>query len=208
MRIKITIVLLVCFCAMKAQQVVGPNVQIMDRFKPNVPSLVIKANPLTLPFGYIDGGIEYRTQKSGWFAMLHAFSEVATEQPGLPFGGTYTQVIGYLRAEAGHRWYWKSSSLFNGNLEKYLGVSLNSGLTNYNFSESITYDVNGDLVFLSPLERRSRIDLTLAVERGRTRDWAGPEAKFYGETGWKFGYNFGANSPVLLYAIRFNYKAN
>ena len=34
-------------------RVVTPGVLNLDRFKANVPSLVVKANPLTIPFKYI-----------------------------------------------------------------------------------------------------------------------------------------------------------
>ena len=85
---------------------------------------------------------------------------------------------------------------------------MNAGFTNYKFTDGFYYDDFGEVVLLTPLQDASRIDMILAAERGRTRNWVGPNADFYGETAWKLGYNFGARMPVLLYAIRFNYKVN
>ena len=64
---------LICTLSLNAQRLVQPGVQIVDRFKANVPSLVVKANPLTLPFGYIDAGVEYRNKSTGWVLMNHCY---------------------------------------------------------------------------------------------------------------------------------------
>ena len=188
---------------------VQPGVQIVDRFKPNVPSLVVKANPLTLPFGYFDAGVEYRTQRSGWLLYTHGFlrGSNSVESGNYNFN-LYVETQNYGRLEFGRRWYWQNPTMWNANRETYFGLTMNAGFTNYKFTDGFYYDDLGEVVLLTPLQDASRIDMILAVERGRTRNWVGPNSDFYGETAWKLGYNFGSRMPVLLYAIRFNYKVN
>ena len=48
----------ICTMSLNAQRLVQPGVRIVDRFKQNVPSLVVKGNPLTMPFGYFDAGLK------------------------------------------------------------------------------------------------------------------------------------------------------
>lgn len=199
----------ICTMSLNAQRLVQPGVRIVDRFKQNVPSLVVKGNPLTMPFGYFDAGVEYRTQRSGWLLYTHGFLRGSNSVESANYNfNLYVETQNYGRFEFGRRWYWQNTAMWNANRETYFGLTMNAGFTNYKFTDGFYYDDFGEVVLLTPLQDASRIDMILAAERGRTRNWAGPNADFYGETAWKLGYNFGARMPVLLYAIRFNYKVN
>lgn len=183
--------------------------QVIHRFMPNVPSWVVKGNPLTVTFGYFDAGVEYRTQLSSWLLYTHGFLRGSNSGAFTIFNDKlYVETQNYARFEFGRRWYWQNPSIWNADRETYVGVTMNTGFTNYKFSEEFYYNDLDEVVLIAPLQDASRIDLILAVERGKTRNWIGPTADFYGEMAWKFGYNFGNRKPVLLYVIRLNYKVN
>ena len=84
-------------------QVVTPGVLNLDRFKANVPSLVVKANPLTIPFGYIDAGIEYRNQHSGWILMNHSYFGNENSFRSYTWNGVHVMTKMFVRLEASKR---------------------------------------------------------------------------------------------------------
>lgn len=195
--------------AMMGQELVRPGMQIVERYKPNVPSLVIKANPITLIGNYIDAGVEYRNQKTGWVLMNHSYFGGENSARVTAFGDTYSQTNGYVRFEAAHRWYRQNQTMFRANVERYTGVYFTAGASSISTTDNFYLDQNTfEYVFLTPLTQSSRIDMIVGAELGRTRNWFGQSSPVYGETMWKLGYNLGARSPQVLYSIRFNYKVN
>ena len=196
--------------ATSAQQLVQPGVQTFHRFKPNVPSLVVKSNPLTVPLGgYFDGGVEYRTKNSGWFAMTHLLFRTPNSVQGSRMNNLYREDHFFARFEFGHRWYFSNLNILNEEIERYWSLSVNTGRTDYKETNNFTENADGTItVAPGSFMDYSRIDMMLLAERGRTRNLVGPTADFYAETAWKFGWNFGSNLPVILYAIRFNYQVN
>ena len=195
--------------AMMGQELVRPGMQIVERYKPNVPSLVVKANPITLIGNYLDAGVEYRNQKTGWVLMNHSYFGGENSARVTAFGDTYSQTNGYVRFEAAHRWYRQNPTMFRANVERYTGVYFTAGVSSISTTDNFYLDQNTfEYVFLTPLTQSSRIDMIVGAELGRTRNWFGQFSPVYGETMWKLGYNLGARSPQVLYSIRFNYKVN
>ena len=164
---------LICL-SLNAQRLVQPGVQIVDRFKANVPSLVVKANPLTLPFGYFDAGVEYRTALG---LALHTHGSQREQQCRkceLQFQSVcWTQNYGRLEFDVTS---WQNPTMWNAN-RKLLWITMNAGFTNYKFTDGYYYDDLGEVVLLA-LQDASRIDTILAAERGRTRNWVGPNSIF------------------------------
>ena len=199
---------LICTLSLNAQRLVQPGVQIVDRFKPNVPSLVVKANPLTLPFGYFDAGLEYRNKSTGWVLMNHCYFGYKNSIRFTELGENYTVTTEYVRFEVAHRWYRQNPTFFRANVERYTGVYFNAGSASFVTSDSYDIDQFGEFIFYSPLTPGSRIDLIVGAELGRTRNYFGQSSLVYAETMWKFGYNLSVNIPQVLYCIRFNYKVN
>ena len=192
-----------------AQKLVRPGFQTVDRYKPNVPSLTVKANPITLIGRYVDAGIEYRNQRTGWVLMNHSYFGGENSVRVTDFRGTYSQTNSYVRFEAAHRWYRQGSSAFRGNIERYTGIYFTAGGSSLSTSDGYYLDQNTfEYVFLTPLTQSSRIDMIVGAELGRTRNYFGQSSPVYAETMWKLGYNLGARLPQVLYSIRFNYKVN
>ena len=208
MKFKFILFSIFLFSASYGQQLVQPGLQIVDRYKPNVPSLAIKANPLTLFGNYIDAGVEYRNQRSGWVLMNHSFFGDENSVRFTALGENYTATTGYIRFEAAHRWYRQSSTLFRANVERYNGIYFTAGGASFVTSDSYDIGPDGNVVFFSPLTEGSRIDLIVGAEFGRTRNVFGQSSPLYAETMWKLGYNLGARVPQVLYSLRFNYKVN
>ena len=208
MKLKFILFAIFLFSASYGQQLVQPGLQIVDRYKPNVPSLAIKANPLTLFGNYIDAGVEYRNQRTGWVLMNHSFFSDENSVRYTALNENYTATTGYVRFEAAHRWYRQNSTLFRANVERYNGIYFTAGGSSFVTSDSYDIDPNGNFVFFSPLTEGSRIDLIVGAEFGRTRNYFGQSSPLYAETMWKLGYNLGARVPQVLYSLRFNYKVN
>ena len=178
---------------------------IFDRFKPNVHSTVIKANPLTLPFGFIDAGVEFRNQKTGWVFMNHSFFSTEATQIGTGLNDRYIEPRGYVRFTAEHRWYRQIPRRWRGELERYTGLYINTGMYSYAYTDNTQLGVGGLIEPVGPLTDAQRLDLILGVNLGRTRNPGMPDSPFYWETSWKLGYNLGSGLPHLVYGIRFNY---
>jgi len=208
MKLKCTLFAVFIAAVSYGQQLVQPGLQIVDRYKPNVPSLAIKANPLTLLGNYIDAGIEYRTNNTGWVLMNHSFFSDENSVRYTALNENYTATTGYIRFEAAHRWYRQNSTLFRANVERFNGIYFTAGGSTFVTSDNYDVDPNGQFVFFTPLTEGSRIDLIVGAEFGRTRNYFGQSAPLYAETMWKLGYNLGARVPQVLYSVRFNYKAN
>jgi hypothetical protein len=209
MKFKIFAVAMLISSGLMAQKIVKPPVVELQRFKPNVTSLVVKANPLTLPFGYLDAGVEVRNQKTGWVLMNHSYIGGEASIRTAVSANQYAITNSFVRFEGAHRWYRQRQSYWRGNKERYTGVYLTAGFTNFSYTNDFYFDdVNFEYVFLSPLVEGARIDMILGADFGRTRNFAGPESLVYWETSWKIGYNIGNRLPQVLYGIRFNYKAN
>lgn len=208
MKLKFTLFAIFLATASYGQQLIQPGLQIVDRYKPNVPSLTIKANPLTLFGNYIDAGIEYRTKNRGWVLMNHSFFSDENSVRYTSLNEIYTATTGYVRFEAAHRWYRQKSTLLRANVERYNGIYFTAGGSSFVTSDSYDIDANGNFVFFTPLTEGSRIDLIVGAEFGRTRNYFGQSSPLYAETMWKLGYNLGARVPQVLYSLRFNYKAN
>lgn len=209
MKIKVFFAAMLLSSGMMAQKIVGPPLVQLERFKPNVTSLVVKANPLTIPFGYLDAGIEVRNQKTGWVLMNHTYIGGESTLRTSVTSNRYSLTSSYVRFEGAHRWYRQRQSYWRGNRERYTGVYLTGGFTNYSYTDDFYFDdAAAEYVFLAPFTDASRIDFIVGADLGRTRNFAGPESTFYWETSWKLGYNFGSGLPQVLYGIRFNYKAN
>ena len=209
MKIKVFFAAMLLSSGMMAQKIVGPPLVQLERFKPNVTSLVVKANPLTIPFGYLDAGIEVRNQKTGWVLMNHTYIGGESTLRTSVTSNRYSLTSSYVRIEGAHRWYRQRQSYWRGNRERYTGVYLIGGFTNYSYTDDFYFDdVAAEYVFLAPFTDVSRIDFIVGADLGRTRNFAGPESTFYWETSWKLGYNLGSGLPQILYGIRFNYKGN
>lgn len=191
-----------------AQKIVRPPVLSVDRFKRNVTSLVIKANPLTLPFAYLDAGAEIRNNKTGWVFMNHSFVGGDNSFRVTPLLSEYSITRGYFRLEGAHRWYRQYNTIFGTRSERYIGLYLTGGVTNYEYTNDWYSDDNIGPVFITPLQEASRLDMIMGVDLGRTRNILGPEGNLYWETSCKLGYNVGNQLPQILYGIRFNYKVN
>ncbi len=209
MKIKVFFAAMLLSSGMMAQKIVGPPLVQLERFKPNVTSRVVKANPLTIPFGYLDAGIEVRNQKTGWVLMNHTYIGGESTLRTSVTSNRYSLTSSYVRFEGAHRWYRQRQSYWRGNRERYTGVYLIGGFTNYSYTDDFYFDdAAAEYVFLAPFTDASRIDFIVGADLGRTRNFAGPESIFYWETSWKLGYNLGSGLPQILYGIRFNYKAN
>lgn len=197
----------------QAQRVLTPNAaagQRMERFKPNVTSLVIKANPATLAFGYLDAGVEVRNQKTGWTLMNHSkFTSVANfgeyYSPDVP---QWEANVAYVRFAADHRWYYKTSPF----VEKYAALYANAGMSWFSYTTDVVPGDFGQGFYLpannATFDTQARIDFIVGGELGRTRNWFAMNSPFYGESSWKLGYNLGRRSPQLLWTFRVNYIAN
>ena len=185
-------------------RVVTPGILTLDRFKANVPSLVVRANPLTIPFGYIDAGIEYRNQHSGWILMNHSYFGNGSGTRALTYNKTHVITKMFVRLEASKRWYRTQQSMFRLNQERFAGIYFISGFTNT--STTSTFEPFGTPI--GPYVERTRIDLILGAEFGKTRNLVGLDHPLYYETSWKLGYNLGSQDPQILWGIRFNYKVN
>lgn len=209
MKIKALLAALICTSGLMAQKIVGPPVVQLERFKPNVTSLVIKANPITAPFGYLDAGVEVRNQKTGWVLMNHTYLGGESTLRTSVTPARYSVTSSFVRFEGAHRWYRSRQSYWRGNRERYTGVYVTGGFTNFSFTEDFYFDdLAAEYIFISPLQSASRIDFIIGADFGRTRNFGGPEALVYWESSWKLGYNLGSGLPQVLYGIRFNYKAN
>ena len=185
-------------------QVVTPGVLNLDRFKANVPSLVVRANPLTMPFRYIDAGIEYRNQHSGWILMNHSYFGNENSFRSYTWNGVHVITEMFVRLEASKRWYRTQQSMFRLNQERFAGIYFISGFTNT--SSTSTFEPFGPPI--GPYAETTRIDLILGAEFGKTRNLVGLDHPLYYETSWKLGYNLGSQIPQILWGIRFNYKVN
>lgn len=209
MKFKFTLFAIILAASSYAQQLVQPGFQIVDRFKPNVPSLVIKTNPITLLGNYIDAGVEYRNQQKGWVLMNHSFFGDENSVRFTQLDDVYTVTSGYVRLEASHRWYRQHPTFFRANVERYVGLYFTAGGSSFYTSDNYDIDPNtGEFIFFTPLTKGSRIDLIMGAELGRTRNYFGQSSPVYAETMWKIGYNLGAGIPQVIYCLRFNYKAN
>ena len=185
-------------------RVVTPGILTLDRFKANVPSLVVRANPLTMPFRYIDAGIEYRNQHSGWILMNHSYFGNENSLRNYRWNDVYVMTKMFVRLEASKRWYRTQQSMFRLNQERFAGIYFISGFTNT--STTSTFEPFGTPI--GPYVERTRIDLILGAEFGKTRNLVGLDHPLYYETSWKLGYNLGSQIPQILWGIRFNYKVN
>jgi hypothetical protein len=208
MKLKFTLFALILTTASFGQQLVQPGLQIVDRYKPSVPSLTIKANPLTLFGKYIDAGIEYRNQRSGWVLMNHSYFGDESSVRYTELSDVYAATTSYVRFEAAHRWYRQNATFFRANVERFNGIYFTAGGSSFVTSDSYDNDPNGNFIFYNPLTTGTRIDLIVGAEFGRTRNYFGQSSPLYAETMWKIGYNLGAGFPQILYGLRFNYKAN
>jgi hypothetical protein len=189
-------------------RVVTPGILTLDRFKANVPSLVVRANPLTIPFGYIDAGIEYRNQHSGWILMNHSYFGNENSFRSYTWNGVHVMTKMFVRLEASKRWYRTQQSMFRLNQERFAGIYFISGFTNTSTTSTFESDANGFSIPVGPYVERTRIDLILGAEFGKTRNLVGLDHPLYYETSWKLGYNLGSQDPQILWGIRFNYKVN
>lgn len=193
---------------MNAQRVVSPTPQdIPNRFKENVPSTVLKGNPLTLLFGYADLGTELRNANSGWVVMHHSYFGRPTDNGQSFVEPYYEQTNYYARISVERRLYRQRFKRNGFPMEKYTGFYVNTGYT----SLSYTYDVQpGNFGYLpvGTLTDAGRIDMMAGIDLGRTRDMGMANSPWYWETSWKLGYNFSAQSPQILYGIRANFKLN
>ena len=185
-------------------RVVTPGILILDRFKVNVPSLVVRANPLTMPFRYIDAGIEYRNQHSGWILMNHSYFGNENSFRSYTWNGVHVMTKMFVRLEASKRWYRTQQSMFGLNRERFAGIYFISGFTNT--SSTSTFEPFGPPI--GPYAETTRIDLILGAEFGKTRNLVGLDHPLYYESSWKLGYNLGSQIPQILWGIRFNYKVN
>jgi len=188
-------------------RIVTPGVLNVDRFKANVPSLVVKANPLTLPFKYIDAGIEYRNQNSGWILMNHSYFGDENSFRAFRRNDVYEITTMFVRFEASKRWYRTQQSMFRFDQERFAGVYFMSGFANTMSTSTFETDFDGIQVPVGPYTEGIRIDLILGAELGKTRNLAGSAPVYY-ETSWKLGYNIGGQIPHVGWGVRFNYKVN
>ncbi len=197
----------------QAQVVLSPNATAArsnERFKPNVTSLVVKANPTTLLFGYLDAGVEIRNQKTGWTLMNHSkFLSISNlgeyYSPDVPAWEANTA---YIRFAADRRWYYKTSPF----VEKYAGFYANTGVSWYSSTQDVVPGTFGQGFYLpatnAEFASEARLDFIVGAELGRTRNWFAMNSPFYGESSWKLGYNFGQRTPQLLWTLRLNYIAS
>lgn len=200
-----TLLVLLSFGAF-AQTIVQPKVRSRDdMFKPNVPSLVVKANPFTLLLGYLDGGVEFRTKTKGWTFMTHsrfpAYRLGESFNPDMP---TYEEQISYVRFAADHKWYYKPTPY----QEKFAGFYATVGASWWATTDDVVVGSFQDYWAPSSsatVVNEPRIDFILGAEIGRVRNWFDMSSPFYGETSWKLGWNIAQLSPQLLYTIRLNY---
>ena len=189
-------------------RVVTPGVLNLDRFKANVPSLVVKANPLTIPFKYIDAGIEYRNQHSGWILMNHSYFGNGSDTRALTYNKTHVITAMFVRFEASKRWYRTQQSMLRFDQERFTGIYVMPGYANTRSTTTFEMGPDGVDVPVGPFTNGVRIDLILGAEFGKTRNLAGSDHPLYYETSWKLGYNLSNKLPHVLWGIRFNYKVN
>ena len=185
-----------------------PVVLNLERFKANVPSLVIKANPFTLPFKYIDAGIEYRNQRSGWTLMNHSYFGYGSDIRALTYNGIHVITAMFVRFEASKRWYRTQQSMFRFDQERFTGIYVMSGYANTRSTTTFEMDPADFPVPVGPFTDGVRIDLILGAEFGKTRNLAGSDHPMYYETSWKLGYNLSNKLPHVLWGFRLNYKVN
>ncbi|MEY2963262.1 MAG: hypothetical protein RL754_523 [Bacteroidota bacterium] len=191
---------------LQAQTIVRPAMENpRDRFSTR-PELVIKANPLTLLFGSIDAGVEYRSKNDGWVLMNHSYFGQPINNGQSFVEPYYEQTNMYVRMSAERRFYREKVKSNGRIIEKYRGIYAIMGYS----SISSTYDVQSvDFGYLptdpNNLADAGRIDFMMGVDLGRSRDLGTIDSPWYWETSWKLGYNFTSQSPQLLYGIRMNF---
>ena len=189
-------------------RITTPGVLNVERFKANVPSLVVKTNPFTLPFKYIDAGIEYRSLRSGWILMNHSYFGYGSDIRALTYNKTHVITAMFVRFEASKRWYRTQQSMFRFDQERFTGIYIMPGYTNTSSTTTFEMDLDGNDVPVGPYTNGVRIDLILGAEFGKTRNLAGSDHPLYYETSWKLGYNLSNKLPHALWGFRLNYKVN
>lgn len=185
----------------------GPN----TRFKHNVPSLVVKGNPWTMLFGYVDGGVEYRTHSKGWVLMTHSFfrgpSSVQSTNVATASSTYYEELNTRLRLEFSHRWYRDAYSSWGRDIRKYTALYIATGYVDYSWTDNLQPG-NGGYVPVGPLNNDGRIDMIVGAQFGRERGLRPLDSPRYWESSWKVGYNLTTKMPVIGWGFRYNFKVN